>query len=399
MSQPTPPGSSSTRLSNSAAKPNRSIQRYAFLLSVMAPVVAAVAAVLIYHLDSFDPAHLPTQVFTRSPVTVPRENPRILDGAEKVGVGRLLGPEDIAYDPNSGVVYTGCGDGWIKRFAVTDSAADLVPEDVVNSGGRPLGLILGRNNEVIVADADRGLLNVTKDGGMELLTKEADGLEFRLTDGVDVAEDGVIYFTDASHKYMLKNFIWDILEGRPHGRLLSYDPSTKQTKVLLSGLYFPNGVAISPDQQFVIFCETPLRSCKKYYIQGERKGLVDIFIDGLPGMPDNIHYQSDDGEGYYWIAIATAATYSWDLAQRYPSMRKVIAILERYVGRPYMERDGGFLAVDLEGNPAAYYHDPRISLVCGAYKIGDYLYGGSIVYPYIVRFNLTHHPAQPVAKI
>ena len=42
----------------------------------------------------------------------------------------------------------------------------------------------------------------------------------------------------------------------------------------------------------------------RYYIQGEKEGSIDVFIDRLVGMPDNIHY---DGEGQYWIAINTVS--------------------------------------------------------------------------------------------
>ena len=91
---------------------------------------------------------------------------------------------------------------------------------------------------------------------VKLLTDEAEGVKFKLADGVDVADDGMVYFTDASYKYMLRDFIWDMLEGRPHGRLLSFDPSTKETKVLVGDLYLANGVVVSPDQTFLIFCET-----------------------------------------------------------------------------------------------------------------------------------------------
>ena len=102
----------------------------------------------------------------------------------------------------------------------------------------------------------QGLLEISEDGVVKLLTDEAEGIGFKLTDAVDVAVDGMIYFTDASYKYSLKDFIWDILEGRPHGRLLSFDPSTQETKVLVRDLYFANGVVVSPDQTFLIFCET-----------------------------------------------------------------------------------------------------------------------------------------------
>ena len=102
---------------------------------------------------------------------------------------------------------------------------------------------------------------MTADGVVELLTDEAEGQKFKTTDAVDVAHNGIIYFSDASHKYRLSKFIYDILEGRPNGRLLSYDPATKTTKVLVRDLYFANGVMVTPDQNYVIFCETPAYVC------------------------------------------------------------------------------------------------------------------------------------------
>lgn len=98
----------------------------------------------------------------------------------------------------------------------------------------------------------------TSDKKVELLADEVEGLKFNLTDGVDVAEDGTIYFTDASYKYTLKDFYYDIVEGKPHGRLMSYNPGTKKVTLLARFLYFPNGVAVSPDQNFIVYCETIL---------------------------------------------------------------------------------------------------------------------------------------------
>ncbi|GMY11114.1 protein STRICTOSIDINE SYNTHASE-LIKE 5-like [Fagus crenata] len=234
-----------------------------------------------------------------------------------------------------------------------------------------------------------GLLNVTADGVVELLTDEADGQKFKTTDAVDVAHNGMIYFTDASYKYSLSKFIWDILEGKPHGRLMSYDPATKTTKVLVRNLYFANGVAVTPDQNYVIYCETPVRRCRKYHIQGKEKGRVENFIDYLPGMPDNIRY---DGEGQYWIGLAMAPSLQWDLAFRYPFIRKVLLIMEKYIGRPHMEKNGGVMAVDMEGKPLAHYYDPGLALVSSGMKIGNHLYCGSVFYPYIIRLDLNQYP-------
>ncbi|KAK6127565.1 hypothetical protein DH2020_038683 [Rehmannia glutinosa] len=363
--------------------------------AIFISIVPVLAAVLLYQLDTFDPAPFPDHELTRErpPFFCPNRNSHMLLGSEKIGFGQLSAPEDIAYDPKTGVIYTGCQDGWISRVTPGGSADESVVEKWVNTGGRPLGIVHGHHGEVIVADADKGLLNISRDGVIELLTDEADGLKFKLTDAVDIGPDGMLYFTDASHKHNYKDNFMDFLEGKPHGRFLSYDPSTKQTKVLIKDLYFANGVAVSADQSFVIVCETAMQRCIKYYIQGPRKGSVDIFVENLPGLPDNIRY---DGEGQYWIGINTDAT-TWELVQKYPFMRKVIAIMDKHIGRPKTEKNGGVIAVDLDGKPTAHYYDRDVFLSTSGIKIGEHLYCGSIVLPYIIRLNLSQYPATPIA--
>ncbi|KAI7738366.1 hypothetical protein M8C21_008429, partial [Ambrosia artemisiifolia] len=285
----------STHSPSANSPPTTRSWRLRFFISALTTIIISL---LLFQVHTFDAALYPTDELTKKPIYVlPKVNSRVLHGSEKIGEGRLLGPEDIVYDPKLGVMYTSCVDGWVKRVTVNDS----VVQDWVNTGGRPLGLALGNYGEVYVADAFKGILNITKDGEIEPLTNEAEGVKFGTTDAVAVAKNGVLYFTDASWKYDLHNFALDLLEGRPYGRLMSYDPSTKRTKVIARDLYYANGVELSPEQDFVIFCETPMMRCSRYYIKGEKEGSVDVFIDRLPGMPDNIRY---DGEGNYWIGIA-----------------------------------------------------------------------------------------------
>ncbi|KAI3808361.1 hypothetical protein L1987_24310 [Smallanthus sonchifolius] len=113
-------------------------------------MATVVIALLVVQFDTLDTAPYPSHELAKKPIFVlPQTNPRVLHGSEKIGEGQLLGPEDIVYDPKLGVIYTSCGDGWIKRVTVDG----LVVEDWVNTGGRPLGLALGYSGEVYVADA------------------------------------------------------------------------------------------------------------------------------------------------------------------------------------------------------------------------------------------------------
>lgn len=358
---------------------------FTIFLWFLVPVI--LASVAVFQLDSFDPSPMPIHELTQPPTNVSITRTHILRGSEFLGKGLLQGPEDIVYDTKSGLVYTGCGDGWIKRVTVNESVDDSVVENWVNTGGRPLGLALGYGDEVVVADAFEGLLKINGDGKVEVLTNEAEGVKLKFVDGVDIAKDGMIYFTDASSKYDFHGFIFDILEGKPYGRLLSYDPATKETKVLFRDLHFANGVAVSPDQQFLVVCETPMRRCRKYYIEGNKKGQVESFIS-LPGLPDNIHY---DGQGQFWIALSTGNSAYWDTSYKYPFIRKIMAILIKLIGPIYSANHGGFFVVDLEGNPIAHYYDPSLRFTSSAVKIGAHIYMGSIEAPYILRIN-PHNP-------
>ncbi|KAF4391224.1 hypothetical protein G4B88_016534, partial [Cannabis sativa] len=136
---------------------------------------------------------------------------------------------DLAYEnsTNGGVIiYTCTTGGWVKRVRLND--VSRVSENWVNTGGTPLGIVLDYNNDnlVFVTDSQKGLLSITKDKGeMKILTDEAEGVKFKLTAGLDVADDGIIYFTDSSsssHDQLSIN-----------GRLLSYDPLTNQTLTTL----------------------------------------------------------------------------------------------------------------------------------------------------------------------
>lgn len=353
------------------------------VLLVLAPVLISV---VLYSPKDFSPAAMPPEYsFGADDVSVPasRHDARALDASERVGEGRLPGPEDLAYDAAGGWLYTGCADGWVRRVSVPSGAV----KNWAYTGGRPLGVALTGDGGIIVADADKGLLRVGLDKSVELLTDAAEGLRFALTDGVDVATDGTIYFTDASHKHSLRNFILDVLEARPHGRLMSFDPSTRRTTVLARDLYFPNGVALAPDQGSLIFCETIMRMCSRYHIKGDKEGMVERFIDRLPGLPDNVRY---DGDGRYWIALSAGRTLLWDMLMGSPLLRKLVYLVNRYVAAvPKSTGGAGTLSVGLDGTPVTMYSDPRLVLATGWFKVGDYLYYGSLQNSYISRIDLT----------
>jgi sugar lactone lactonase YvrE len=190
-----------------------------------------------------------------------------LAGLQSIALGADEGPEHIVV--RDGWVYAAVASGAIVRVRPDGSGKEVV----VTTGGRPLGFDFDAQGAMIIADpmagAHGGLLRVDlsagagKDARVELLTDQAGGDPIRYADGVIVAKSGKIYFTDASRRFGAKDWggtfnasVLDIVEHQATGRLLEYDPATKATRVLMEGLCFPNGLALSTDEQHVFLNET-----------------------------------------------------------------------------------------------------------------------------------------------
>lgn len=249
---------------------------------------------------------------------------------------------------SQGRVYAGLADGRVVRL---DASGKV--ETFVDTGGRPLGMDFDAAGNLILADAWKGLLRIDPQGKVETLATEADGVPFAFTDDLDIASDGRIYFSDASSKFHQPDYILDLLEARPHGRLLRYDPSTGKTEVLLKDLYFANGVALSANEDFVLVNETYRYRITRYWLKGEKAGQHEVFIDNLPGLPDNLQ---GDRKGTFWVALPTPRKADADFLHRHPWLKAQLAKLPRMF-LPKPTAYGLVIAIDEQGRIVRSLHD------------------------------------------
>ena len=163
------------------------------------------------------------------------------------------GPEDIVLKNNK--IYVGYDSGVIMSNDGIFS----------NTKGRPLGMAFDSEENLIIADAVRGLISIDRNGEVKTLStkSDSDNIPFKFVDDLDIANDGKIYFSDASSKYGYGSDRLELFEHTPNGRLLVYDPATKETTTLLNDLYFANGVALSTDESFVLVNETCMYRIQK----------------------------------------------------------------------------------------------------------------------------------------
>jgi sugar lactone lactonase YvrE len=212
-----------------------------------------------------------------------------------------------------GFLYTGLQDGWIVRVRPA--------ERVVQTGGRPLGMQFAATGHLIVADAFRGLLAVAPDRTMAVLVEAVDGRGLLFPNALALAADGAVWFPDASQRFDQHHWRLDFWEGRATGRLLRYDPHTRQTAVRLEDLQFANGVALGPDDAFVLVHETLAARVHRLWLTGPRAGTHEIFLGRLPGYPDNLLY---NGRGLFWVALAAPRIPALDRLAGYPWLRQVV---------------------------------------------------------------------------
>ncbi|GAA4452233.1 SMP-30/gluconolactonase/LRE family protein [Phytohabitans houttuyneae] len=304
-----------------------------------------------------------------------------LDVLDILNVPGAHGPEDVVVDPDGGVV-TGTDDGRIWRFppgARPGTAPDLLAE----TGGRPLGIEVDpRDGSLVVCDAYRGLLRLTGDGTVTDLARAVGGSRILLCNNAAVARDGVVYFTDSSNRFPLSHWRRDLLEHRPNGRVLAYDPASGTTDVVATGFHFPNGIALTPSESALLVCETAAHRLT-------RLSLPDATVTDLgdlPAYPDNM---SPVGDGTFWIALASPRVAIAERLLPHPAIRRVAAVLPTRL-QPQPHRYSIVAKVDADGRVLRTIHGPagRYVMVTGVREHAGSLWLGSLTESAIARLSL-----------
>ncbi|KAF6259879.1 hypothetical protein COO60DRAFT_1638071 [Scenedesmus sp. NREL 46B-D3] len=168
----------------------------------------------------------------------------------------------------------------------------LQAQPIVKLGaGRPLGFHFDPEGHLVVADSLKGLLRYSyydaQSKDITLLTSHVSasspvdpGSRITYANDLAITSDGTIYFTSCSDVVPQLNqqgyydtyraWFLSMMQGQPKGRLLRYDPNTKETHVLAKGFYYANGVALSADESFLVLAETDRIRVHKVWLKGSK---------------------------------------------------------------------------------------------------------------------------------
>ena len=283
-----------------------------------------------------------------------------------ISLGAEEGPEHIVL-AKDGKLYTTVVSGNILRMNPDGSAQEVF----ANTGGRVLGFDFDAQGNLIAADAVKGLLSISPDKKITLLTDKVNvnggGDPIRYADAVVVARNGKMYFSDASTRFgpaqwggTFEASVLDIIEQTATGRVLEYDPATKMTRIVARGLSFANGVALGQDETSLFVNETGKYRVWKIAVAANDLAVdaanpqSTVLFDNLPGYPDNLMRGLD---GKIWLGFAKPRNPTIDNLAGKPFMRKVTLRLPRFMW-PIPKAYGHVMAFTEDGKVVADLQDP-----------------------------------------
>lgn len=324
-------------------------------------------------------------------------NQRLAD-MQHISLGSEVGPEHVSIGPD-GKLYAAVADGKILRMNPDGSAREVWAQ----TGGRVLGFDFDARGRLIAADAMRGLLAIDAGAQRQIdvladkVTVDGKDDPIRYADAVVVARSGRIYFTDASRRFgpaqwggTFNASILDIIEHSSTGRVLVYDPASGKTEVVMDGLSFANGIALSADERALFVAETGEYRIWKVAVRARGLHARELFQTGdtaearvllanLPGYPDNLMRGMN---GRIWVGFAKPRGAAADGLAGKPFMRKVALRLPKALW-PVPPAYGHVLAFNEAGAVVADLQDPsgRYPETTGVTETAERLYIQSLHAP------------------
>jgi sugar lactone lactonase YvrE len=305
-----------------------------------------------------------------------------LAGLQQIALGAgQVGPEHIT--AHHGWLYTGLLNGDVLKFSLDGKTREVI----VNTGGRPLGMDMDAQGRLLVADGVKGLLRLEGSGASAkvetLLTTIDDpvaGDPIRYADAVKVGPDGTIWLTDASRRFgvvewksTLEASVLDILEHSCTGRLIAVDPVSLKSRVALTGLCFPNGLAFLRDGKAMFLSETGTYRILRLDLtklsltlatlgatgvptlaNALSQGAATVLVDNLPGFPDNL---VAGASGRLWVGLTKPRSPVIDFAAEHPIIRTLTLRLPRFLW-PVPKAYGHIVALDESGKIVDDLQDP-----------------------------------------
>ncbi|MCD6204867.1 MAG: SMP-30/gluconolactonase/LRE family protein [Candidatus Marinimicrobia bacterium] len=201
-------------------------------------------------------------------------------------------PEGPAWDGKAALYVSNCKGNWMAKVNVRSGnvekyleQSDLLPDFVRTNG------LLHKAGCLYACEFERNAILKIDDGkNITILSRGTPECTLKRPNDITMGPDGFLYVTDPFH--------YD--KSNPDGVVYKIDPVSGETTIVLSDIAFPNGIAFSPDNQWLFVSESAFNRILKFpYKKGKVYDEPRVFITLPGGDPDGIAF---DKAGNLYIA-------------------------------------------------------------------------------------------------
>ena len=247
-------------------------------------------------------------------------------------IGIYTRPETVLY--RDGYLYSSCHGQHIRT-----SEDGFVTELLYDSkDGETVGFDFDSDGNIIFCDVrfsgtTPGIYKADISGEETVVTAlctEVEGEKLCCPDALAVADDGIVYFSEATQFSPVKYgnatlaFQYECYYHSSNGKVCAYNPATGEAWVIASGFSGANGIALSFDGQYLYLSETMEYCVWRIPISAKHatKGNgAELFLSNLPGCVDNLNRGLN---GLYWVGLVSPRTPSWDKMLGNVALRKIL---------------------------------------------------------------------------
>lgn len=200
-------------------------------------------------------------------------------------------PEGPAWNGTGSFFISNCYRDWITRINGESADTFVVRPANPYDFGKTNGLTFCKNGELFACDYGNGsIVKFTDEGKCFAVSEGYEGKKFNHPNDLAFSPKGTLFFTDPN--------AYD-KESR-YGRIFKLNVETGELKLVKNELAFPNGIAFSPDGDFLFVCESAMQRILKFKVlQEEKLGEPEVFAELPGGDPDGIAF---DTEGNLYAA-------------------------------------------------------------------------------------------------
>lgn len=230
-------------------------------------------------------------------------------------IGDPLPDIDDVIAAKDGSVYVSAGRKVLKLSGNGIGDRSLVAEFEGDAGG----LAIHPDGRLLVCVAGRGLAAIDPKNPEPRWLESADAHGFAGLTAVTSAPDGRIFVVEGSTGRLPNQWRHDLMEKRSNGRLVVCDASLDKPQVLLTGLPYPYGVAVSADGKQLWLTEAWAHRLSRFALTGRGIGSREVVAGNLPGYPARLH---PDAHGGFFLGMFARRTHLIEFVLKEDDFRK-----------------------------------------------------------------------------